>query len=233
MKINFYLAKNALAHFFKYNYWTNEELNSLQHFFSLSDSDRMWKLKLRCLCQENNDMIVAAVLADALPEEQIFLYDKFRLDYSFVKIGMELHVHPNGLQRWRDKFLLEISSLMNYYIPVNSIFSKNKVEVMVFALERIISFLETYGRYEVRFLDGLKTKLAGYQDLLFIIRQFLNSNSESVGVKIIRAKIINPNSSLEELTSSLKVSHTTVNKYLQYFQQKFYPFTNSTRCSIK
>lgn len=104
---------------------------------------------------------------------------------------------------------------------------------MVFALERIISFLETYGRYEVRFLDGLKLKLAGYQDLLFIIRQFLNSNSESVGVQIIRAKIINPNSSLEELTSSLKVSHTTVNKYLQYFQQKFYPFANTTRCRIK
>ena len=233
MKLNFYLAKNALVHFFNYNYWTSEELQSLQHFFSASDSDRIWKLKLRCLCQENNDMIVAAVIADASPEEQIFLYDKFRLNYSFVKIGMELHIHPNGLQRWRDKFLLEISALMNYYLPVNSIFSQNKVEVMIFALERIITFLETYGRYEVKFLDALKLKLAVYQDLLFIIKQILHSNSEVIGVKIIRTKILNPNITLEDLTHRLKVSHTTVNKYVQYFQQKFYPFTDTKRYGTK
>lgn len=229
MKLNFYLAKDALVHFFNYNYWTSEELQSLQHFFSSSDSDRIWKLKLRCLCQENNDMIVAAVVADALPEEQIFLYDKFRLDYSFVKIGMELHIHPNGLQRWRDKFLLEISALMNYHLPVSSIFSRNKVEAMIFALERVISFLEAYGRYEFSFIAALKTKLAGYQDLLFVIKQFLNSDSENIGIRIIREKILNPNITMEELTNSLEVSHTTVNKYLQYFQQKFYPFTNTTR----
>lgn len=229
MKLNFYLAKNALAHFFKYKYWTSEELKSLQYFFSSNDSNRMWKLKLRCLCQENNDMIVAAVLADALPEEQIFLYDKFRLDYSFVKIGMELHIHPNGLQRWRDKFLLEISALMNYHLPVSSIFSRNKVETMIFALERVISFLEAYGRYEFSFIAALKTKLAGYQDLLFVIKQFLNSDSENIGIRIIRAKILQPNITIEELTNGLEVSHTTVNKYLQYFQQKFYPFTNTTR----
>lgn len=223
MKLNFFLAKNALIHFFHYRYWTQEELSSLQNLFSYSDSDRVRKLQLRFLCQENNDMIVAAVLAEASPEEQIFLYDKFKQGDSFVKIGIKLNIHPNGLQRWRDKFLLEISSLMNYYLPVNSIFSLNKIEIMVVCLERIISFLETYGHYELNFLNALKIKLAGYQDLLFIIRQFLNSDSENIGVKVIQVKILNPNITLDELTDSLKVSHTTVSKYIQYFQQQFYP----------
>ena len=180
-------------------------------------------MQLRFLCQENSDMIVAAVIADASPEEQIFLYDKFKQGDSFVKIGMKLNIHPNGLQRWRDKFLLEISSLMNYCLPASSIFSLNKIEIMVVCLERMISFLETYGCYELKFLNALKIKLARYQDLLFIIKQILNSDSESIGIKIMRAKILNPNITLDDLTDNLNVSHTTVDKYIQCFQRRFYP----------
>ena len=49
-------------------------------------------------------MLVGAVVADASDEEQIFLHDRYRLNLSFVNIGIKLSVHPNGLQRWRDKF---------------------------------------------------------------------------------------------------------------------------------
>ena len=105
MQLKLFIAKNALLHFYRYQYWTTEEYNSLQHFCEKEDSDGIWKAKLRLLCEENNDVIVAAVLADLTPEEQIFLYEKFRLDYSFVKIGLKLNIHPNGLQRWRDKIL--------------------------------------------------------------------------------------------------------------------------------
>ena len=224
MKLNFLLAKSALLHFFHYRYLSKEELHSIQYLFSNKESEKLLKMQLRFICQENNDMIVAAVFADASPEEQIFLYDKFYKDDSFVKIGMKLHVHPNGLQRWRDKFLLEISDLMNYRLPINSIFSRNKVEVMIFSLERIISFLVAYEHYDTNFLNALKNKLNNYQNLLFFLKQFLNSDSEHIGVKIIRLKILNPNISLELLADNLHISATTVYKYIQYFQKNFYPF---------
>ena len=99
MKLKYLLAKSAVIHFFHYRCWSKEELHSIQHLFSSNNSDRVWKMQLRFMCQENNDMIVAAVLAEATPEEQIFFYDKFCKGDSFVKIGMKLHVHPNGLQR--------------------------------------------------------------------------------------------------------------------------------------
>ena len=70
-------------------------------------------------------MLVGAVIADADNEEQIFLHEKYRLNWSFVKIGMELHIHPNGLQRWWDKFLAEIAALLEYNLPPADIFSRN------------------------------------------------------------------------------------------------------------
>lgn len=86
------------------------------------------------LWEENNDMLVGAVVADADNEQQIFLQENYRLNWSFVKIGMELHIHTNGLQRWRDKFLVEIASLMEYNLPTSDIFLRNNVEALIYVL---------------------------------------------------------------------------------------------------
>lgn len=177
--------------------------------------------------------MVAAVLADATSEEQIFLYDKFRRDDSFVKIGLKLNVHPNGLQRWRDKFLGKIAMMMDYNLPIEDIFSRNKIEALIFSLERIISFLLSYGRYDAMMLNKLQEKLSAYQNLHFIIKQCIESNSEDVGMKIIRFKILNPNITVEELASRLKLSHTTANKYIHSFQKKFYYLYFRKQRSIK
>ena len=71
------LAKQAIVHFFQNDYWTNEEVNFLHLFCIRHDSEKIWKLKLRVLTLDNNDLIVAAVLADASPEEFKFLYNKY------------------------------------------------------------------------------------------------------------------------------------------------------------
>lgn len=223
MQLKLFIAKNALLHFYRYQYWTTEEYNSLQHFCEKEDSDGIWKAKLRLLCEENNDVIVAAVLADLTPEEQIFLYEKFRLDYSFVKIGLKLNIHPNGLQRWRDKILSDIASLMNYKLPIEDIFSRNKIEALIFSLERIISFQLSYGRYDSSVLKILQERLSEYQRLLFIIRQCIELNSDNIGIQIIRMKILNPNITAEEVARCINVSHTTVDRYINLFKQKFYP----------
>jgi hypothetical protein len=172
--------------------------------------------------KENNDVIVSAVLADSTPEEQIFLYDKFSRADSFVKIGLKLNVHPNGLQRWRDKFLSKISMMIDYNLPVEDIFSRHKIEALIFSLERIISFLLSYGCYDVMILDKLQKRLSSYHNLLFAIKQCIESNSEDIGMQIIHYKILNPNKTVEEIARSLKLSHTTVNKYIHSFQKKFY-----------
>ena len=222
MHLKFLLAKNALLHFYHYQYLNGEDHRYLKSICEVNDSDKTWKLKLRLLCEENNDVIVSAVLADSTPEEQIFLYDKFSRADSFVKIGLKLNVHPNGLQRWRDKFLSKISMMMDYNLPVEDIFSRHKVEALIFSLERIISFLLSYGCYDAMILGKLQEKLSAYHNLLFAIKQCIESNSEDIGMQVIRYKILNSNKTVEEIARSLNLSHTTVNKYIHCFQKKFY-----------
>ena len=176
---------------------------------------------MRVLTLDNNDLIVAAVLADATPEEFEFLYNKYRLGHSFTKIGLELNVHPNGLQRWRDKFLQEIASLIDFELPVDDIFSRNKVGTLVFTLERLIVFLEGYGKADEHTLHSLKAKLSGYQNLLFVLKQYLYLDSDSVGCKIIKLKIHNQNISASELERRSGSSHTTVQNYI-HRQEEFY-----------
>lgn len=166
-------------------------------------------------------MIVAAVLADARPEEQTFLYGRYCRKLSFVNIGMKLHIHPNGLQRWRDKFLADIASLLEYKLPPTDIFSRNKIEALIFVLERTVVFHEIHGDFDHKVLNTLKVKLQFYQNLLFVLKQFLNSDSIHIGVKIIQMKILNPNITSEELEEELSVSHTTVAHYVHRFQKNF------------
>lgn len=221
-KLKFFLAKSALIHFYNNAYWTIDEIHILRNFFRNKDSERMWKLKMRLLCEENNDMLVGAVIADANAEEQVFLHKKYRLNWSFVKIGMDLHIHPNGLQRWRDKFLAEIASLLEYNLPTADIFSRNKVEALIYVLERTIAFHEEYGKFDEKVLAELKFKLGVYQNLLFAIKQILAFESERIGYRIIKARILNPHMTVGELEDYVGTSHTTIDNYVHSFQKKFF-----------
>lgn len=224
-KLKFFLAKSALMHFYRNQYWTSDEIHILRDFFGVNNSEKMWKLKMRLLWEENNDMLVGAVIADADNEEQIFLHEKYRLNWSFVKIGMELHIHPNGLQRWRDKFLSEIAALLEYNLPTSDIFSRNKVEALIYVLERTITFHEEFGNFDEKVLAELKFKLEVYQNLLFAIKQILAFKSDKLCYRIIRAKILNPHMSVEELESYIGTSHTTISSYVHSFQKNFFQTT--------
>ena len=221
-KLKLTLAKSVLTHFFSNVYWTEGELAFIQSFFDENDSDKTLKLKTRLLMEENNDMLVAAVLADSSPEEFRFLYSKYRLGRSFVQISLELNVHPNGLQRWRDKFLAKIATLLEYNLPADDIFSQNKVEALIFVLERTIAFYETYGNANTDVLNSLKAKLGIYQNLLFAIRLFLISESKNLAFRTIKAKILNQHISTSELESLTHSSHSSIAHYLRLFQNQFY-----------
>lgn len=222
-KLKISLAKSALTHFFQNDYWTTDEIAFIQSFCSRYDSDRILKLKMRLLAEENNDMLVAAVLADSSPEEIFFLYDKYRFGRSFLQISIDLNIHVNGLQRWRDKFLTEIASLLEFNLPSHDIFSRNKVEALVFVLERTIAFYETYSNADVAVLDFLKFKLDVYQNLLFAIKFFLLSDSQELFSRTIRTKILNQRATFSELEILTDSSHTSILRYLNLFQQHFYP----------
>jgi len=123
------------------------------------DSKGLQKLRMCLLCRECSEMIVAAVIAEARQEEKIFLRDKYKLRRSFTALSCKLHIHINGLQRWRDKFLSEVAQLMNYELPERDIWSYRKVSVLVKVVERNIEFLGTYGKgadeESLRWLHGL------------------------------------------------------------------------------
>lgn len=221
-KLKFFLANNALVHFFSNEYWSADEVDFVHDFCFSDNSDNIRKLRLRLLCEENNDIIVSSVLADANSDEFSFLKDRYSHHFSFTKISLKLHIHINGLQRWRDKFLTDIASLLEYKLPASDIFSRNKIEALIFVLERSVVFHESYGDSDLMFLSFLKFKLNFYQNLLFILKQFLYSDSNHIGIRIIQAKILNQQMSCEELEKHLGVSHTTISRYARIFQQKYF-----------
>ena len=224
-KLRYGLAKKALWHFYHNQYLTEEELIVWNKFCD-KNPDKLWKLKMRLICEENNDIIVAAVIADATKEERIFLTDKFLNNESYSTIAKKLHIHPNGLQRWRDKFLSNIASMLEYKLPVADIFSRNKVEALIYVLERIINFYEEYNKTNVNILNALKRKLDTYHNLLFSIKYYLYSETQKIDYTIIRAKIKNPNLTIKEISKEIGYSRNIISKYMNCFQSQFYKLNN-------
>ena len=216
------LARQALIHFFNNSYWSREELEYLNGFCSMHNTDKVLKLKTRLLTEENNDMLVASVLADATPDEFKFLHDKYRLGHTFTKISMEVHVHPNALQRWRDKFLEDLGDLMEYKLPDSDIFSRNKVEALVVVLERTLAFYAAHGNAAPEVIRSLKNKLNVYQNLLFAIKFFLLTDSQKLAYRAIKLKIMNQQAAMSELEYLTGASHTTILHYLHLFRQQFF-----------
>lgn len=219
-KLSYGLAKEALWHFYHNQYWTEEELFVWKKFCD-KNPEKLWKLKMRLLCEENNDMIVAAVVADATEEEKIFLSEKYQNNESYGMIAKKLNIHPNGLQRWRDKFLSNIKSLMEYKLPLSDIFSRNKVEALIYVLERVINFYEEYNQPDEKIFEILKYKLDKYHNLLFVIKYYLYSESSKKDYEIIRTKIQNPNLTIKEIANETGRSRNSVSQYISCFQEQF------------
>ena len=94
--------KEALSHFF--NYVPHDKIK-----FDEKISDE----KIEAFIHENNDLIIGAALSEVTDEEKKFLYDRYYSKKTFVSLSIRMHVHINGLQRWRDKILDELSLLLN------------------------------------------------------------------------------------------------------------------------
>ena len=62
-KLKFFLAKSALMHFYRNQYWTSDEIHILNNFFGVNNSERMWKLKMRLLWEENLLFAIKQILA--------------------------------------------------------------------------------------------------------------------------------------------------------------------------
>ena len=71
----------------------------------------------------------------------------------------------------------EIATLLGFDLPINDIFSRNKVGTLVFTLERLIVLLEEYGKADECTLHALKLKLSAYQNLLFALKQYSCADS--------------------------------------------------------
>ena len=222
-KLNFTVAHHALLHFFNSQYWSPNELTFLNDFFLTHHSDNIDKLKLRLISEENNDWLVAAFLADSPPHISNFLFQRYRLNFSFVKISFNLHAHSNALQKWRDKSLADISALLNFQLPPHDIFSHNKVETLVAVLNSFISFLYSFPLADFSFIETLQSRLDNFQELLFIFKQYLYSKSTSPHVRIIRLKILHPYFSVKELEDVSGFSHSSVSHHLHLFQNRHLP----------
>lgn len=142
-KVRLYLARQALERYYRDDGLSEEQKDWMNKLYGDNpDSKSVKKLQMRLLSRECCEIIVGAVIAEASHEEKIFLRDKYKLRRNFTAISCRLHVHINGLQRWRDKFLNEIVQLMNYELPERDVWSYRKVGALIKVLERNIEFLE-------------------------------------------------------------------------------------------
>lgn len=224
-KVRLYLARQALERYYRgYELINEEQEEQLRELYEESPENKgLMKIRMRLLCRECSEIIVGAVIAEASQHEKIFLRDKYKLHRNFTAIGCKLHMHTNGLQRWRDKFLTEIAQLMNYELPERDIWSHRKVSALVKALERNIEFLGTYGKgadeESLSRLHGLRDK---YGVLLAGMDKYLQSPEDSVGSKVVRARVLHVEMNSKELAELVGYSHTTVDMYLGEFLKEYY-----------
>ena len=201
--------KEVLSHFFNYVPYEKVEFDE-----AISDE------KIEAFIHENNDLIIGAALSEVTDEEKNFLYDRYHSKKTFVSLSIRMHVHINGLQRWRDKILDELSLLLEFKLSDKDVYSRNKVEVMVYVMERIICFYQHYDFEAEDFLNALKKRLRSYSKCLLIINEALYSDSREMEYSIIKIKILNPRLTIEEICKITRYSRTTIYHYLHVFEKK-------------
>ena len=202
--------KKALLHF--YNYFGYEKIKF---------DENMSNERIKAFIHENNDLIIGAALSEITDEERIFLYERYHSKKSFVYLSIKMHIHVNGLQRWRDKILNEMSLLLNFKLSKADIFSRNKIEVMVYVIERIICFYKHYDFEAKDFLEIMLNRLHTYSKWLLIINNVLYSDSKNIDCKIMKIKILNPRMTVEEIGEITGYSRTTIYHYFNLYQERF------------
>ena len=224
-KVRLYLARQALERYYRgYELVNEEQEERLKELYSREpDSKGLKKLCMRLLCRECNEIIVGAVIAEASQHEKIFLRDKYKLHRNFTAISCRLHMHVNGLQRWRDRFLLEIAQLMNYELPERDIWSHSKVSALVKVLDRNIKFLGEYGmEADGESLKRLQVLRDRYLRLQQGMERYLHSEEISAKAKVIRERMLHVDMGSGELADFVGYSHTTVDMYLAEFLKEYY-----------
>lgn len=222
-KVRQYLARQALERYYRDDGLSEEQKDWMGKLYGDNpDSKSIKKLQMRLLSRECCEIIVGAVIAEASHEEKIFLRDKYKLRRNFTAISCKLHVHINGLQRWRDKFLKEIAQLMNYELPERDVWSYRKVEALIKVLELNIDFLEQHEECDSESLMRLKSLQARYKMLYMGMNEYLKSEEESSRVRVIRERLRHVELSMGELADHVGYSHTTVDLCLAEFLKKYY-----------
>ncbi len=222
-KVRQYLARQALERYYRDDGLREEQKDWMEKLYGDNpDSKSIKKLQMRLLSSECCEIIVGAVIAEASHEEKIFLRDKYKLRRNFTAISCKLHVHINGLQRWRDKFLKEIAQLMNYELPERDVWSYRKVEALIKVLELNIDFLEQHEECDSESLMRLKSLQARYKMLHMGMDAYLKSEEESSRVRVIRERLRHVELSMGELADHVGYSHTTVDLCLAEFLKKYY-----------
>ena len=224
-KIRLYLAQQVLEQYYKGNDEPSEAqkvwMNKL--YGNNPESKGIRKLRMRLLDRECSEIIVGAVIADATQEEKIFLRDKYKLRCNFTAISCKLHVHVNGLQRWRDRFLNEIAQMLNYELPERDVWSYRKVGALIKVLERNIDFLEQNDEETDK--ESLK-RLCGLRDRYRILHagmeKYLFSEDDSTRTRIVRERLLHVELGAAELADFVGYSHTTVGLCLAEFLKKYY-----------
>ena len=224
-KVRLYLAQQVLEQYYKGTDEPSEAQKAWMNkmYGNNPDSKGIRKLRMRLLDRECSDIIVGAVIADATQEEKIFLRDKYKLRRNFTAISCKLHVHVNGLQRWRDRFLNEIAQMLNYELPERDVWSYRKVGALIKVLERNIEFLEQ--NYEETDMESLK-RLCALRDRYRILHdgmeKYLFSEDDSTRIRIVRERLLHVDLGSAELADFVGFSHTTVDLCLSDFLKKYY-----------
>lgn len=222
-KVRMYLARQALERYYRDDSLSEDQKAWMNKLYGANpDSKSIIKLKMRVLAKECSDIIVGAVIAEASQEEKIFLRDKYKLRRNFTAISCRLHVHTNGLQRWRDKFLKEIAQLMNYELPERDVWSYMKVGALIKVLERNIEFLGQNDESDKESLKRLQLLRTRYSVLYYGMEKYLYSNDNSTKVKVVRERLLHVELGMGALADFVGYSHTTIDMCLSDFLQTYY-----------
>lgn len=222
-KLKLYLAQKALYHYYEKDIYTDDEKRCIEQYCKDNmANDNLIKLSMRVMKERNNNKIVGCVLDEASKEERQFLYSKYKLNMTYIAIAMKLHVHPNGLQRWRDKFLTEIATMLFFELPDTDAFSIPKLQIIINVMDENITFLENSytDKVSLKSLQILINRQQRYQKILASLKRVITQEPKDSLGKIIKTKLNNNTASVEELAKISGFSTGMISEKLMAFSSQ-------------
>lgn len=186
-----------------------------------AEAPNLWRVYLRVQRRQVDCMAVGAVLRSLPDIMQRFVYYRYGLDESYVRIEGRLHASVSLLNEWNRDFLSAVERMLFYAVGKGDVYSRLKLLNLLHVLDiRINALLESGLPVDAGFLAVLSARRRSCRCLVREMDACLRRAGESVYYRVVAAKLENPHSNQTEIAQRIGYSSGCVGKNLRRYEER-------------